>query len=86
MTYEGLYRWGREELLSAEITEAQLDARLLLESVCGTGRNDLLVHGDREVDSEKQNAYERLIWQKSEDSSAAADRGTGVHGAGVPGG
>lgn len=37
MTYEGLYRWGREELLSAEITEAQLDARLLLESVCGTG-------------------------------------------------
>lgn len=53
MTYEGLYRWGREELLSAEITEAQLDARLLLESVCGTGRNDLLVHGDREVDSEK---------------------------------
>ena len=61
MTYEGLYRWGREELLSAEITEAQLDARLLLESVCGTGRNDLLVHGDREVDSEKQNAYERLI-------------------------
>lgn len=61
MTYEGLYHWGRGELLSAEITEAQLDARLLLESVCGTGRNDLLVHGDRAVDAEKQAAYERLI-------------------------
>ena len=61
MTYEGLYHWGRGELLSAEITEAQLDARLLLESVCGTGRNDLLVHGDRAVDAEKQAAYEMLI-------------------------
>ena len=61
MTYEGLYRWGREELVSAEITEAQLDARLLLESVCGTSRNDLLVHGDRVVDAEKQAAYEKLI-------------------------
>jgi release factor glutamine methyltransferase len=63
MTYEGLYRWGREELLSAEITEAQLDARLLLESVCGTGRNDLLVHGDRvcgssgHLQSDRQRIY-----------------------------
>lgn len=61
MTYEGLYHWGREELLAAEIEEAQLDARLLLESVCGTSRNDLLVHGDRVVDPERQAAYERLI-------------------------
>lgn len=61
MTYERLYHWGKEELLSAGVPEAQLDARLLLESVCGTSRNDLLVHGDRAVNPEEQAAYEKLI-------------------------
>lgn len=61
MTYEGIYHWGRDELRAAQVPEAGLDARLLLESVCGTGRNDLLVHGDRKVDAGERTAYEALI-------------------------
>ncbi len=61
MTYKELYDWGRGELKSAGISEAELDARLLLEYVCGTGRNHLLVHGDRLVDIQEQRNYENLI-------------------------
>lgn len=61
MTYKELYDWGREKLKSAGISEADLDARLLLEYVCGTGRNHLLVHGDRLVEIQEQRNYEDLI-------------------------
>ena len=44
MEYGALYRLGVEKLKEAQIKEAKLDARLLLEEVCGTNRNDLLVH------------------------------------------
>ncbi|MDE6748201.1 MAG: peptide chain release factor N(5)-glutamine methyltransferase [Lachnospiraceae bacterium] len=54
--YEQVYKWGEEQLESADIAEAKLDARLLLEYVCGTDRNTLLIHGDREV-SEKEYEY-----------------------------
>ena len=57
MTYQELYEKGRDKLAIAGIDEADLDARLLLEHVCGTNRNDLLVHGDREVTEEEQTAY-----------------------------
>ena len=42
MEYETLYRLGVERLKEAQIDEALLDARLLLEEVCGTDRNYLL--------------------------------------------
>ncbi|MCI9141637.1 MAG: peptide chain release factor N(5)-glutamine methyltransferase [Lachnospiraceae bacterium] len=61
MTYEELYHRGRERLAAAGIAEAGLDARLLLEYVCGTDRNALLVHGDRPVENGNQAAYEELI-------------------------
>ena len=51
MTYEELYHRGRERLAAEGIAEAGLDARLLLEYVCGTDRNALLVHGDRHVEN-----------------------------------
>lgn len=60
-SYGRLYRWGKGELESVGISEAEPEARLLLEHVCGTDRNDLLVHGDREVAAAEQAAYERLI-------------------------
>ena len=41
----------------AEIEEAALDARLLLEHVCHTNRNDLLVHGDREISETDREIY-----------------------------
>lgn len=59
--YEQAYNWGTEQLREAEIAEAELDARLLLEYVCGTDRNTLLVHGDREVTAEENENYVNLI-------------------------
>lgn len=61
MTYRELYEAGKGALASAEIPEADLDARLLLELVCGTDRNTLLAHGDREISPEEEAAYEALI-------------------------
>lgn len=49
MNYKQAYELGKNHLEEAGVAEAALDARLLLEHVCGTSRNDLLVHGDREV-------------------------------------
>lgn len=60
MKYADLYRKGKESLIYAGIAEAELDARLLLEYICHTNRNDLLVHGDREVSPEDVEKY--LAW------------------------
>lgn len=66
MKYQECYREGREALWQAEIPEAELDARLLLEHICGTNRNDLLVHGDKEVEEEKLAAYRAAIARRRE--------------------
>lgn len=66
MTYSEVYRDGREKLEKAGVPEASLDARLLLEHVCGTSRNDLLVHGDAPVTEENCLTYETLIHQRSQ--------------------
>ncbi len=49
----------------AAVDEASLDARLLLEFVCGTDRNTLLAHGDREVSTEECDRYRKLIGQRA---------------------
>lgn len=46
MTYKESYERGKRVLAEAGIDESELDARLLLEHICGTCRNDLLAHGD----------------------------------------
>ena len=61
MEYEALYRMGVEKLKAAQITEAELDARLLLEAVCGTTRNDLLVHGNKPVTEQQYKCYVNFI-------------------------
>lgn len=66
MTYRELYETGKGRLVQAGVEEAALDARLLLEFVCGTTRNDLLVHGDREVEAAQQERYSGLIEKRSE--------------------
>ena len=53
LTYGEVYREGAAQLAEAGIEEASLDARLLLEFVCGTDRNTLLAHGDRKVSEEE---------------------------------
>lgn len=66
MTYRESYEAGRRTLAEAGIEEAELDARLLLEYVCGTDRNTLLVHGDRELDETQQTAFYNLIEKRAE--------------------
>lgn len=60
-TYQEAYRWGVGQLESSAIMEAQIDARLLLEHICHTNRNDLLAHGERELTEEENNNYVNSI-------------------------
>lgn len=64
MIYRELYEWGAASLMKAGIDEAKLDARLLLEFVCGTDRNSLLVHGDREVEEEDAIHFSELVEER----------------------
>ncbi|MDO4304796.1 MAG: peptide chain release factor N(5)-glutamine methyltransferase [Bacillota bacterium] len=61
MEYQEVYRWGASQLAEAGIEEASLDARLLLEEICGTDRNFLLVHGKEQVSGEKYEDYVKYI-------------------------
>lgn len=65
MEYEVLYRMGAEKLKGAGIEEAALDARLLLEAVCGTDRTHLLSHGNEHVTEEQYNCYVNYIKDRS---------------------
>ena len=66
MTYKESYERGKRVLAEAGIDESELDARLLLEHICGTCRNDLLAHGDREVSRQEQEAYLNLLERRGE--------------------
>lgn len=61
MEYRTLYDMGAEKLKEAGVEEAALDARLLLEEVCGTDRNDLLAHGDHPVAEDQLERYMKCI-------------------------
>ena len=66
MTYRECYEKGSRILNEAGIEESTLDARLLLEAVCGTDRNDLLVHGEQPVAPEAEEKYLNWIRQRAE--------------------
>lgn len=66
MTYRELYDYGEGELKKAGIAEASLDARLLLEYICHTDRNTLLVHGDSERSPLEEEFYKVTIAKRSE--------------------
>lgn len=65
MTYAEVYERGRAALAAAGIEEAAWDARLLLEHVCGTDRNTLLVHGDRPMEGDETRRYEELLAKRA---------------------
>lgn len=65
MTYRKLYEQGKDILEKAGIEEAALDARLLLEYICHADRNDLLVHGDREMDESIAADYLESVSKRS---------------------
>lgn len=52
MTYKEAYKKGLNELLEVKIEDAKIDARLLLEAICETNRNDLFARGDRIIDEQ----------------------------------
>lgn len=63
LTYRELYNEGNSALSMAleEEREAQLDARLLLEHVCGTSLQTLLLDGERPVTDIEAELYRRLL-------------------------
>ena len=63
MTYRELFEYGKKQLEDAGIEEAVLDARLLLEYICHTDRNALLVHGDS-VRSNLEEQFYRMVIEK----------------------
>lgn len=66
MNYRECFEKGKSALAEAGIEEADLEARLLLEHVCGTNRNDLLAHGDREVLPEQETGYLSLLDKRAQ--------------------
>lgn len=66
MTYRECYEYGRKMLKEADVLEADLDARLLLEHVCHTSYNDLLLYGDKDVEEEKATLYRALLERRKE--------------------
>ena len=65
MTYRQLYEYGVKMLEEAGIEEAKLDARLLLEYICHTDRNALLVHGDSERNAMEEQFYRMCIEKRA---------------------
>ena len=65
MNYTEAFLMGMQKLKEAQIGEAQLDARLLLEEVCGTDHNTLLCHGDREVSEAEEEQYRKALEQRA---------------------
>ncbi|MDO4284673.1 MAG: peptide chain release factor N(5)-glutamine methyltransferase [Eubacteriales bacterium] len=64
-TYRELYEEGAAMLAAAGIPEARLDARLLLEDVCGTDTQTLLAHGERPVSDSECARYEGVTARRA---------------------
>lgn len=57
MKYRELYDLGVNQLLKAQIFDAKIDARLLLEFVCKTDRNALFLNAEMEIDNDEVKRY-----------------------------
>lgn len=66
MRYDEAYLYGVGRLEEAGISEAKLDARLLLEYVCKTDRNTLLAHPELLVEEEQRKNYVNCIESRAE--------------------
>lgn len=65
MTYRQMLEEGKQLLGQANVPDADLDARLLLENVCDTGLNDLICHGDQTLTAEQIIEYRQLISKRA---------------------
>ena len=70
-TYRELYEEGRRILEQAGLPDAALDARFLLEEVCGTNLQTLLVFPEKKVTEEEVNQY-RVFVQRRKDREPTA--------------
>ena len=60
MDYRSAFENGTDKLQKAGISEAMLDARLLLEYVCNTDRSALIAHPDRQLTEDEIRMYQEL--------------------------
>ena len=58
MNYQEAFENGKEKLMRAGVDEYALDARLLLECVCGTDHSALLAHPDRVLTGDEEALFE----------------------------
>lgn len=65
-TYRELYEEGRRILEQAGLPDAALDARFLLEEVCGTNLQTLLVFPEKKVTEEEVNQYRTFIQRRKD--------------------
>ena len=65
MNYSELYRRGAQQLTAAGISEAALDARLLLEFITGHDTNTLYAHPETEVSDSDAARYEKILAKRS---------------------
>lgn len=65
MTYREIYQQGFETLVDAGVPDAKLDARLLLEYVCGTAQHDMILNGNRMLTCEEVVRYEEVIKKRA---------------------
>ncbi len=66
MTLREVITEGSKILRSNEITDCEIDARLLLEYVFDVSRNELILYGDRNVDDVLCKRYFELIQKRTE--------------------
>ena len=65
-TYRELYEEGRRILEQTGLPDAALDARLLLEAVCGTNLQALLVFPDRRISEEEEKKYRAFVQRRKD--------------------
>ena len=63
--YRDLYKNGEKRLLESGITDAAVDARLLLEFIMNTDRNYLLAHGGEPVEEAQAERYAALLERRA---------------------
>ena len=74
MTYRECYEKGRAalEAMTPQNEDASLDAKLLLEAVCGTDRETLLAYGDeRVVSDDEAERYSEFVTQRADHEPVA---------------
>lgn len=65
MTYKEAYQQGYQVLVEAGVPDAKLDARLLLEFVCGTSQHDMILNGNRVLTNDEVVRYDEVIAKRA---------------------